>query len=283
MLFAGVLIFVAACQSDTRETEAASDSQPVSAGMAVQLWSVRDRVATDFEGTLSAIAEMGFEGVEFARDYGPYDDDPDGLRTFLDELGLRATSAHVPFEMLEATAIEDTVRFFQALDVSTLIIAYDERAWDPERVDALISELNAASLLLASSGMRIGYHNHDREFDAFGSATFWDYIASETREEVVLQLDIGWVVYANQDPLSFIRRNPGRITTAHYKISPRPDQPVSPILGDDDLDWRALTDVAIVEGGLDWIIIEQETYPDGLSALESVRASKLGLDRSLRP
>ena len=54
--------------------------------------------------------------------------------------------------------------------------------------------------------MQIAYHNHAQEFGRFNDATFWDYIAGQTNHEVLLQLDIGWVVNAKRDPLEFIQQ-----------------------------------------------------------------------------
>ncbi|MEL7312675.1 MAG: sugar phosphate isomerase/epimerase [Pseudomonadota bacterium] len=247
----------------------------------VQLWSVRDALAEDFEGTLRAIAEMGFDGVEFASDYGPYAGDGPGLRTFLDQLGLRASSAHVSFDMLSAESLPSTIEFFRALDVSLLIIGWDPRGWDENQIQSLVSDLNAASKTLAQAGMQIGYHNHAQEFGGFRGATFWDFIASNTNDNVVLQMDIGWVVNAGLSPMTLIDRYPGRIATAHYKVYPRESDTKSPIIGQDGLDWRRLTAKAIEVGALEWVVLEQEVYPDGLTSLESVAASKRGIDAQL--
>lgn len=273
-----VALLAVACQPNERPETATPSTTP---GTAVQLWSVRDLLQEDFVPTLAAIADLGIDGVEFAGEFGPYENDAEGLRSLLDELGLRVTSAHVPFDSLDDDAIDDTVAFFQTLGAATLIIGWDDRAWDADRVGELVDDLNAAANRLANYGMNVGYHNHDREFDTHGSATFWDHIASRTREDVVLQLDVGWVVYAGDTPETYIERYPGRTRSAHYKIFPHPDRPRSPIIGDDSLDWRALTDTAVRAGRLDWIIIEQEVYPEGLSSLEAVAASKQGLDRAL--
>ena len=55
----------------------------------------------------------------------------------------------------------------------------------------------------------------------------------------------------------------------------------SPIIGQGEFDWRSLTRVATTKGGLEWVVLEQEDYPNGMSSLESVAASKRGLDLAL--
>ena len=54
-------------------TQAAAPTQPK---LSVQLWSVKDAVSADFEGTLKQLKAYGFQGVEFAGNFGKYGDDP---------------------------------------------------------------------------------------------------------------------------------------------------------------------------------------------------------------
>ncbi|MEO0364916.1 MAG: sugar phosphate isomerase/epimerase [Pseudomonadota bacterium] len=274
------VLLISGCGAGSNGTDQSSQlANPRPVG--VQLWSVRDMLADDFEGTIRALASMGFDGVEFASDFGPYAEDAPALREFLDGLNLRASSAHVSFDQLTPDALPQTVTFFESLDVSLLIIGWDPRGWDPDQIDELVGDLNAAAEALSEFDMQIAYHNHAQEFGQFNDATFWDYIAGQTNHEVLLQLDIGWVVNAKRDPLEFIQRNPNRIVSAHYKISPRDGEDQSPIIGQGEFDWRSLTRVATTKGGLEWVVLEQEDYPNGMSSLESVAASKRGLDLAL--
>ena len=278
-----MMIALAGCGSSEKSADNVNDNTAgAKPPMAVQLWSVRDALTADFDGTLAAIADMGFDGIEIYPELGPYKDDAVGLRARLDTLGLKVSSAHVPLEALSAELLPTTVDFYRTIDVSTLIIAWDDRAWDPDRIDALVTDLNAAAERLAAFDMRIGYHNHDGEFGDYAGATFWDYLAKRTDPSVLLQLDVGWVMNAEKDPASFIKRNPDRIISMHYKIMPREDQDISPILGEDVTDWAALTDLAQNTGGLEWVIVEQEVYPDGRSPMNAVAASKAGLQRLLQ-
>lgn len=78
-LFSFVLV-LATMFTITACTNTTSSTTPL---LSVQLHSLRDAVADDFKGTLTAIAEMGFDGVEFAGRYGEFASDPEGLKTFL--------------------------------------------------------------------------------------------------------------------------------------------------------------------------------------------------------
>lgn len=247
--------------------------------LSVQLWSVKDEVKKDIGMTLKALKNMGFEGVELAGEFGEYSDKPDELKALLDSLNLQVSGAHVPFEKLNAENFQNTVEFYQTLGCSLLIIPYDERAFDPEGVKQVVAELNELSKKLAPLGMQIGFHNHAEEFNPFSQSTYWDFIATSTNKNVVLQLDVGWVTYAGKDPVDYVRRYPGRTFTTHYKVKlPQGTVGKTPIIGQDTIDWDSLIKANIKVGGTKWLVVEQEEYPNGLSPLEAVYTSKKGLD-----
>lgn len=264
-------------------TTSAADSQPDhQPRVGVQLWSVSDAVKANFEGTLTQLANMGFQGVELAGEFGPYANDPEGLADFVAELGMSITSAHVGLDQFDEEQLDNTLAYYKAAGVAALIVPWDERAWHPDRVDELITRLNTLSVILAEHNMQIGYHNHAQEFGAFAEATFWDHIATHTRAEVILQLDVGWARLAGADPIEYVQRYPGRTLSTHYKIRiPEGDTDLSPIIGGNNFDWRALRDANAAVGGTQWLIVEQEQYPQGMTALHAVAASRQGLDALL--
>lgn len=247
--------------------------------VSVQLWSVKDTLKKDFVGTLTKLADMGFNGVEFAGFYGPYQEQPEALRQLLDSLNLKASAAHVGFDVLASDVIHKNLLFFKTLGINHVIVPWDERAWDPKKVSLLTAQLTQLDQILARYGMSIGFHNHQHEFAEFKQSTFWDYIAENTPESVVLQLDVGWVRYAGKDPVDYINRYPGRMLTTHFKIRSKPEESLSPIIGDNDIAWGKLIDASIKTGGAQWIVMEQEEYPNDLSELDAVALSKKGLDR----
>jgi sugar phosphate isomerase/epimerase len=277
--FSKTLVFVAMLLSCM---VCASDVKTLSPQISVQLWSVKTPLNEDYVGTLRALSKMGFQGVEFAGVFGPYADDPQGLKDLLDSLGLKGSGAHVPFALLNAENFAKTVAFFKTLEVDMLIIPWDERAWDPKGILEVVASLTQLSKQLAEHGMKVGFHNHNHEFEEFQGSTYWDYLAQHTPQDVVLQQDVGWTTYAGKDPVEYVRRYPGRTLTTHYKVR-LPEGTVGklPIIGQDTIDWPALIQANIEVGGTRWLVVEQEEYPNGLSPLEAVQASKQGLDKFL--
>ncbi|MCF2949212.1 sugar phosphate isomerase/epimerase [Paraglaciecola aquimarina] len=278
MLFS--LIGLTACGESKSPASTKIEVPPVS----VQLWSVKDALNEDFKGTLEKLADMGFQGVEFAGNYGEYAEDPAGLKAYLTSIGLKASGAHVGFQHLGADKLDDTLNFLKAVGIDLVIIPYDQRAFSTDGVDSLTSDLVRLSEVLAKKNMTIGYHNHDHEFNTYLDATFWDYIATNTPQSVLLQLDVGWVNFAGKDAVEYVKRYPGRTLTTHLKIRHyhgpnRTPQGASPILGDDDYDWATLIKTQAKVGGTRWLVLEQEEYPDGFSSMQAVAKSKIGLDK----
>jgi sugar phosphate isomerase/epimerase len=256
----------------------AADVVPTSPQLSVQLWSVREDVARDFNGTLKNLAAMGFKGVEFAGDFGPYATDPQGLRALLSGLGLQASGAHVPMEQLSPANLDATAAFYQALGTRYLIVPMDMRAFKVESAKAVAAELEVVQQKLTTLGMQVGYHNHKPEMLGEPGHTPWDVIATNTSPSVILQQDVAWTAAAGKNPVDIINAYPGRTVTTHYKAAvPGGGDAQQAIIGDDTLDWKALLQANMTVGGTLWIVVEQEVYPDGMTPLQSVEASLNGL------
>lgn len=251
--------------------------------ISVQLWSVKNEVKADFKGTLKQIAQMGFSGVEFANEFGEFSGDSKAIKSVLDELGLKGSGAHISFEQLNEKNFDKTVAFYKELGVNMLIVGWDERAWHPEGIKEIVSLLNNFDKKLAPLGMKTGFHNHDHEFDAYEGITYWDYLAQNTSQSVILQQDVGWTTFAGKDPIEYVKRYPGRTLTTHYKVRlPEGTLGKLPIIGQDTIDWLNLSKANIAVGGTLWFVVEQEEYPNGLTPLQAVEQSKIGLDKILK-
>lgn len=245
--------------------------------ISVQLWSVKNAVKTDFKGTLKKLSDMGFQGVEFAGDFGPYEEDPAGLKQFLNSLGMQASGAHVGFELLTEETRNKTLAFYQKLGAKLLIVPWDERAWHPQGVKEVSQLLTQLTPIVAAAGMTLGFHNHDQEFNDYHGSTYWDYIAQQTPNSMLLQLDIGWVNYTGKDPVEYVKKYPGRTLTTHFKVRTHEGSGQNPILGLDGYNWRPLIKALQHYGGTHWIVVEQEEYPAGLTPMQSIQFSKQGL------
>lgn len=279
ILMMSASIFFAANSQAEVTTMPVKDTAQIKVG--VQLWSVRDKIAQDFKGTLESLANMGFQAVEFAGVFGEFANNPSELKLYLKSLGLVASGAHVSFEQLTDDNVDETLNFYRELGAKYLIIGWDERAWHPMKFNDFMADLNHAYPIVKAAGFEFGFHNHDQEFNAFRQSTYWDNIANNSNPNMVLQLDVGWVNYAGKDPIHYVKAYQGRTLTTHYKVRTQENENKSSILGKDGYNWNALFNVMKDFGGTKWVIVEQEEYPDGLTSLQAVAASKAGLDKLL--
>jgi sugar phosphate isomerase/epimerase len=247
----------------------------------VQLWSVKDEIKQDFEGTLTRIAKLGFQGVEFAGEFGPYKTNPAGLKAFLDKNKLQCAGAHVHFDQLADARFEATTAFYKTLGCANLVIPMDARGASVEGSAAMSKELSALSAKLAPKGMRIGYHNHAQEMAGEVGSTPWDVIARNTPKASIMQQDVGWTTHAGKDPVAYVYKYPGRTVSTHYKAKFAPGTSGMPIIGQDRTDWAGLTRALRQAGATEWIIVEQEEYPNGMGQLDTVAASLKGLQAVL--
>jgi sugar phosphate isomerase/epimerase len=249
--------------------------------IAVQLYSVRDDCAKDFDTAMEQVAAMGFAGVEFAGYYS-YAERASDLRKKLEALKLKAAGTHIRLDTLQGDALKRTIDFHQTIGCRFLIVPTDAAFTDPDKGRALADTFNRLAETLKPLGMACGYHNHTGEFKKDGDKTYWDLFAERTSSDVILQQDCGWTFTAGFDPAAYVRKYPGRTRTTHFKPAVRQgDAGKRAILGQDSVDWRAVYEACASVGGTEWIVVEQETYPDGKPAMDCTRESLAGLTKLL--
>lgn len=252
-------------------------------GISVQLYSVRDFCAKDFDAALKQIAGMGFEAVEFAG-YHKYDGDAAGLKKKLDEVGLKVAGTHIGAGSFVGDPLKKTIDFHRTIGCSLLIVPGDPRITTPDKSKEFADLLNKTAEALKPEGMFCGYHNHSHEFEkAEGGKTWWDLFAERTTKDVVLQIDFGHAIYAGVDSVALVRKNPGRIKSTHIKGRlPKGTQGKKPFVGQDTADWKSILTACYEVGGTEWFSIEQEDYPEGKSSMECTKISLDGLKAILK-
>mgnify|MGYP002725700662 CR=1 FL=1 len=249
-------------------------------GIALQLYSVRNDCAKDFDKALAQVAEMGFDAVEFAG-YHNYKDDAKALRARLDELGLKVAGTHIGTNTLTKDKIAQTIDFHQTIGCKYLIVPGDGRFSKPEGSKELAEIFNEAAHTLEPLGMYCGYHNHTHEFKKEGDKTYWDLFAERTCSDVVLQQDVGWTAYAGLDPVVFIRKYPGRSKIIHCKPTLVKGAQGRPIIGEDSVKWAEVFQACEDVGGTEWYTIEQEKYLPDTSPMDCVKLSLAGMQAIL--
>ncbi len=226
----------------------------------LELYSVREALKKDLEGTLRAVAKMGYQAVEF---YAPYHEWTDAqakqTRKLIDELGLHCYSTHNNAEFFSAQNIDRTRDLNLALGCRYVVLAWSDPKTNLDGWKTLADTLNAAADKLAPSGLKVGYHNHDAEWKAVEGKRPMEVLAANTKPGIMLQLDVGTCVAAGADPVAWIRANPGRIRSIHCKDwSPDPNVEYKTLFGEGKADWKGIFQAAESVGGVEYYLVEQE-------------------------
>lgn len=226
----------------------------------LELYSVRDALKQDPEGTVRTVAQMGYQVVEF---YAPYFDWTDAqakqMRKLMDDLGIRCNSTHNGAEQFSAKNINRARDLNVILGSKYVVLAWSDPKTGPDGWKAVADTLNSAAEALEPAGLKPGYHNHQAEFTGAVGQRPMDMLAKSTRPSVMLQLDVGTCVEAGSDPAAWIRANPGRIRSIHCKDwSPDADKGYKVLLGEGATDWKSIFAAAESVGGVEYYLIEQE-------------------------
>ncbi len=226
----------------------------------LELYSVREVLAKDPEGTVRAVAQMGYQGVEF---YAPYfewtDVQAKQMRKLLDDLGIRCFSTHNDQQYFAPDKIQRARDLNLTLGSQYMVMAYSDPKKGPEGWKALAETLNSAADQLAVSGLKVGYHNHEAEFTPVNGVRPIEILAKNTKPSIMLQLDVGTCLQAGADPVAWIRANPGRIRSLHLKDwSSDPAKGYKVLFGEGNAGWKAIFAAAESVGGVEYYLLEQE-------------------------
>lgn len=235
---------------------AASGSIPVG----LELYSVRDGLKQDPEGIVRAVAQMGYQAVEF---YAPYFDwtetQAKQMRKVMDDLGIRCYSTHNNADDLSADKISHARDLNLILGSKYVVLAWSDPKAGPDGWKVVVDKLNSAAETLGPSGLKPGYHNHQAEFMGVPGQRPMDLIATGTKPSVMLQLDVGTCLEAGSDPVAWIRANPGRVRSIHCKDwSPDPAKGYKVLFGEGVADWKGIFQAAENGGVVEYYLVEQE-------------------------
>ena len=246
---------------------AASDAAAKRIPIGLQLYSVRGEAQKDLAGVIAQVAEMGYEGVEFAGYYGW---SAEKLRKLLDQHNLKCCGTHTAVTALLGDEFARTAEFNKIIGNTYLIAPGIPGNMQPTNKQAWVLFAKLMTELAGKAkeqGMRVGYHNHAGEFDGKDGFIPWEVFASNSGKDVILQVDIGHVARAGADPAKYMEEFPGRLVTVHVKdfAKGKPD----PVIGEGEVDWPAMFRICEGEGGTKWYIIEDESTTDPMQRVKT--------------
>lgn len=180
----------------------------------LQLYSVRSLMEKDFYGTLKAVKEAGYDYVEFAGYYGHTAEE---VRGMLDELGLTCISVHQGPDLFMEKG-QEAVDYLTTIGAKYCAIPwYGIEHYENGHFDETIAMFKQVSALLAKSGIRLTYHNHDFEFRKLDGEVILEKIYAAMGGAIEGEVDTCWVHYAGVNPAEFILKYKGQMKTLHLK------------------------------------------------------------------
>lgn len=182
----------------------------------VQLYTVRDQMKEDFEGTVAKVAAIGYKEVEFAGYFGRT---PQQVRAVLDNNGLSAPGTHVQYDELDE-------KFPSVIEASkTIGIEYIVCPWIPEDLrkssdiwKRASDKFNHCGEQCKTAGLQFAYHNHWFEFLPVDGKLPYDTLLKECDPHLVkMEMDLCWITVGGGDPIKYFNEYPGRFPLVHVK------------------------------------------------------------------
>lgn len=232
--------------------------------IALQIYSVRNDAEKDLFDVLGRVAQMGYDGVEFA---GYYGHPATEIRKALDDLGLKAEGTHTGIGDLTDERIGATIELHHTLGAEYVIVP-----WLPEDTRNTVDACKATAAKLAmiterlrGEGLRCGFHAHEGDMHSIdGGPSAWYLLAAGTPDDFIMQYDTANGMSGGADPVQPIIDLPGRNVSVHLKEAN--DQ----IIGEGPIPWDRVFEACENGGGVKWYVVEHEAA--GVSAMDAVEA-----------
>ncbi len=261
----------------SRFTWAAADHRIEKIG--VQLYTVRDALEKDFEGTLAQVAKIGYKEVEFAKYFAALPNlnpAPKRTREILDSNGLSAPSTHVPYSAL---SVENWPRVLEASKIlghEYIVNPSIDRdvLKQPDGWKRAAETFNRAGEESQKAGIQLAYHNHVEEFKPLDGELPYDILLSESDPKLVkMEMDLGWAHKAGADILAYFKRYPGRFPLVHVKDFDKDGNMTE--VGRGVVDWKAIFAKADLAGIKHYFVEHDEPK----SPYGSIQTSYLYLEK----
>jgi len=245
-------------------------------GVGIQMYMMRDEMRADLDASLARVARLGYEEVEW---WGTWGRTPAQLRTLLDGIGLRVPTSHVGSDALEPAALDATLDNAATMGIHTVIVAGMGRGYadDADGWKRAAQLLSTAGAKAAPLGIRIGYHNHDREFRKHGAMSALEILITESdAASVDFQLDCYWAFKGGADPLAFLKAHKDRIAHLHLKDAAAAAPHAQVDLGKGVIDWKGLISTGLAQRVVT-VTLDMDDPADAWASAGSCRSYLRGL------
>jgi sugar phosphate isomerase/epimerase len=246
--------------------------------LGLQLYSVRELLPKDYDGTLKQVGALGYREVESA---GYFNHTPAEVKQAMDAANLKLVSAHYSSNDLHAQ-LDEVIDFSKQVGVGHIICSFPGK--DPSKPKSTTSDLAHAFTMddwkwnadqfnmigdkVGAAGMKFGYHNHWMELVAVDGIVPLDELMHLTDPaKVTFEMDCGWVVVGGGNPIGYLKTYPKRISMLHVKdfklgdtaaLAKHAPPPVE--LGEGSIHYKPIFAEAAKTGNIEHIFVEQEAF-----------------------
>jgi sugar phosphate isomerase/epimerase len=232
----------------------------------LQLYTVRDAMKKDFDGTIAKVAAAGYGEVEFAGYFGKT---PAEVKAVLERNHLSAPAAHIG--ALEPDKLPAALDAARAIGHEYVVIP-----WIPVESRKTLDDwkrvaesFNKAGQQAQAAGLQLAYHNHDFEFAKVDGRIPYDVLLEATDPKLVqLEIDLYWITKGGQDPLSYFARWPGRIPLVHVKDSMGPPDNKMADVGAGTIDWKRIF-AREDQAGIKHFFVEHDQPADPFASIKA--------------
>jgi len=182
----------------------------------VQLYTVRDLMKNDFEGTIAKVAQIGYKEVEFAGYFGRT---AAQVNEVLKKNGLKAPSTHVQYDELD-DKFPSVIEFSKAIGLDYIICPWipEDLRKSPDIWKQAADKFNKCGEQSKKAGMQFGYHNHWFEFlPTNGKLPYDELLRLCDANLVKFEMDLCWISTTGTDPVKYFEKYPGRFPLVHVK------------------------------------------------------------------
>jgi sugar phosphate isomerase/epimerase len=254
----------------------------------LQLYTLRDQLADDLEGTLQAVARIGYKDLEiFGYSDGKiFGVKPAELRKMVEDLGMKLVSGHyltgqvnAPGQGTLTNGWEKAVEDAAEMGLKYMVNAYlfPEERQSIEDYKKLTDLLSKSAKVTKSAGIQFGYHNHDFEFQEMeGQVPMYTIMDGTEDDLVVAELDLYWVTRAGYNPIGFFKKYPKRTALWHVKdMADTPEKEFTEV-GNGVIDFKTIFSKAMLSG-MKYFFVEQDICKG--SPIDSVTMSYKNLKK----
>ena len=260
LVIAAAALAMAGCATDSACAKAPRKN------IAVQMYSMRDDIKKDYDGSIKKLGEMGFTAVE-AAGYGGgkfYGKTPEEFKAGIEAAGMKVLSSHTAKQLskkeLETGDFSESMKWWdeciaahKAAGMKYIVAPWMSVPKPLKDLKTYCDYYNEIGRRCKAAGISFGYHNHAHEFQKVEDKVMYDYMLENTDPDLVFfEMDVYWTVRGQKAPVDYFKKYPKRFRLLHIKDEKELGE--SGMVGFDAIFKHA------ADAGMEYPVVEVERY-----------------------